>query len=140
MSIPSGLEAVLKLKFLVHLSQLSLLATRQHGFHSRRSTVTNRLFVEGSTVDIVYLYFVKAFDSVNHRLILIKVRCYGIAPSVLNWIEPFLQRRSFQVSINGSLSQVEPLEVQYRVPSFLPFVYLLDRQYCWMFCHNCKAS
>ncbi len=122
MSIPSGLEAVLKLKFLVHLSQLSLLATRQHGFLPHRPTVTNRLFVEGSTVGIIYLDFVKAFDSspVNHRLILIKVRCYGIAPLVLNWIEPSLQRRSFQVSINGSLSQVEPLEVQYRVPSFLP--------------------
>ncbi len=30
----------------------------------------------------------------------------GIAPSVLNWIESYLQRRSFKVSINGFLSQV----------------------------------
>ncbi len=27
-------------------------------------------------------------------------------PSVINWIESYLRRRSFQVSVNGSLSQV----------------------------------
>ncbi len=46
------------------------------------------------------------FDSVNHRLLLTKLKCYGIAPSVINWIESCLRRRSFQVSVNGSLSQV----------------------------------
>ncbi len=35
-----------------------------------------------------------------------KLKCYGIAPSVINWIESYLRRRSFQVSVNGSLSQV----------------------------------
>ncbi len=27
-------------------------------------------------------------------------------PSVINWIESYIRRRSFQVSVNGSLSQV----------------------------------
>ncbi len=100
---------------LSHLSQLSLLTTRQHGFLPRRSTVTNLLSAEetvtrwldeGDTVDIVYLDFAKAFDSVNRRLLLTKSKCYGIAPSVINWIESYLRQRSFQVSVNGSLSQV----------------------------------
>ncbi len=30
---------------------------------------------------------------------------YGIAPSVISWIESYLRRRSFQVSVNGPLSQ-----------------------------------
>ncbi len=55
---------------------------------------------------IAYLDFAKAFDSVNHRLLLTKLKCYGIAPSVINCIESYLRRRSFQVSVNGSLSQV----------------------------------
>ncbi len=45
---------------------------------------------EGDTVDIVYLDFAKAFDSVNHRLLLTNLKCYGIAPSVINWIESHL--------------------------------------------------
>ncbi len=109
------LETILKENLVSHLFQLSLLTTRQHGFLPRRSTVTNLLSAEetvtrwldeGGTVDIVYLDFAKAFDSVNHRLLLTKLKCYGIAPSVINWIESYLRRRSFQVSVNGSLSQV----------------------------------
>ncbi len=109
-SLTSGvykiLETILKEKLLSHLSQLSLLTTRQHGFLPRRSVVTNLLFAdetvtrwhdEGDTVDIV---------SVNQRLLLTKLKCYGIAPSVINWIESYLRRRSFQVRVNGSLSQV----------------------------------
>ncbi len=90
------LETILKENLLSHLYQILLLTTRQHGFFPRRSTITNLLSAEeavirwldeGDTVDIVYLGFVKAFDSVNHRLLLIKLKCYGIAPSVINWIE-----------------------------------------------------
>ncbi len=50
--------------------------------------------------------FAKAFDSVNHSLLLSKLKCYGIVPSVINWIDSYLRRRFFQVSVNGSLSQV----------------------------------
>ncbi len=93
---------ILKEKLLAHLSQLSLLTTKQHGFLPRRSIVTNLLSAEETvtrwldergTVDIVYLDFAKAFDSGSHRLLLAKLKCYGIAPSVINWIEPYLQRR-----------------------------------------------
>ncbi len=76
---------ILKEKLLAHLSQLSLLTTKQHGFLRRRSTLTKLLSAEetvtrwldeGDTVDIVYLNFAKAFDSVNHRLLLTKLKCY----------------------------------------------------------------
>ncbi len=72
------LETIFKEKLMSHLHQLSLLTTRQLGFLPRRSTVTNLLSTEetvtrwldeGDTVDIVYLDFAKAFDSVNYRLL-----------------------------------------------------------------------
>ncbi len=70
------LETILKEKLLSHLSKLSLLTKRQHGFFPHRSAVTNllsagetvaRWFDKGNTVDIVYPDFIKAFDSVSHR-------------------------------------------------------------------------
>ncbi len=75
------LEMILKEKLLSHLSQFSLLTTRQHGFLPRRSTLTyllsaeetvTRWLDEGDTVNIVHLDFAKAFDSVNYRLLLTK--------------------------------------------------------------------
>ncbi len=73
------LGTILKVKLLSHSPQLSLLTTRQHGFLPHRSALTNLLSAEetvtrrldeGDTVDIVYLHFSKAFESVNHRLLL----------------------------------------------------------------------
>ncbi len=87
------LEAILKEKILAHLSQFSLLTSRQHGFLPRRSTLTNLLVArklitkwldEGSAVDLIYLDISKAFDSVNHRLLLHKLRGHGIAPFVIS--------------------------------------------------------
>ncbi len=45
---------------------------------------------KGSVVDLTYLDFSKAFDSVNHRLLLDKLWGYGIAPIVISWVECFL--------------------------------------------------
>ncbi len=93
------LEPILKEKMLAHLSQFTLLTSRQHGFLPRRSTLTNLLVEEefitkwldkGSAVDLIYLDFSKAFDSANHRLLLDKLRGYGIAPIVISWVERFL--------------------------------------------------
>ncbi len=102
----SSFEAIL----LIFLVRLSVKAKTPY-----RSTLTNLLSAEetvtrwldeGDSVDIVYLDFAKPFDSVNHHLLLTKLKCNGIAPSVINRIEFFLRRRSFEVSVNGSLSQV----------------------------------
>ncbi len=65
----------------------SLLIGTQHGFVSRRSCLTNLIIAEGlitsmidqgEAVDIVYLYFSKAFDSVYHRLLVKKMVAMGI--------------------------------------------------------------
>ncbi len=107
------IEAILKEKMLAYLSQFSLLTSRQHGFLPRRSTLNN-LFVaeeliakwldEGSAVDLIYLVFSKAFDSVNLRLLLDNLRGYGIVPIVISWVECFPSQQTFQVNVNGTLS------------------------------------
>ncbi len=42
----------------------------------------------------------------NHRLLLDKLRGYGTALIVINWVDCSLSRRTFQVNVNGTLSQM----------------------------------
>ncbi len=58
----------------------------------------------GDTVDLVFLEFSKAFDSVNHRFLIKNLKAYGIDDKVVNWIESFLKERTFNVSINRNIS------------------------------------
>ncbi len=62
------------------------------------------LFAGKSTVDLVYVDFTKALDSVNHRLLLAKLTSSGLDRHVLNWIKLYHFGQSYQVQINGSLS------------------------------------
>ncbi len=46
-----------------------------------------RMIDEGHTVDVIYLDFAKAFDSVNHRLLLAKMKSCKFGDVVVRWIE-----------------------------------------------------
>ncbi len=48
---------------------------------------------EGHTVDGIYLAFAKAFDSVNHRFLLAKVKSFGLSDVVVRWIEAYPSSR-----------------------------------------------
>ena len=48
---------------------------------------------EGNAIDIVFLDFKKAFDSVPHQRLLVKLKSYGILGNVHNWVENFLTDR-----------------------------------------------
>ena len=58
----------------------------------------------GKDVDIVYLYFSKAFDKVAHRRLIKKLENYGITGTLLNWIQDFLSNRKQRVGITGESS------------------------------------
>ncbi len=68
--------------------------------------MAEELITKGSAVDLIYLDFSKAFDLVNHRLLLDKLRGYCIAPIAISWVNSFLNQRTFQVNVNGTLSQM----------------------------------
>ena len=85
----------------------------QHGFIKGRSCTTQlldtidtwtRLLDKGSAVDTVYLDFAKAFDSVPHRRLLMKLEAYGIKGALLKWLESFLTGRKQRVALNENLS------------------------------------
>ena len=65
-------------------------------------------------MDILYLDFQKAFDSVPHRRLLKKLEGFVITDAVLESIKDFLANRTFQVKIGDGLSR--PINVPSGVP------------------------
>ena len=68
-----------------------------------------RLSNDGIPIDVVYLDFAKAFDSVPHRRLLIKLESYGIKGNLLSWIKDFLIGRRQRVVVNGAPSSWAPV-------------------------------
>ena len=55
----------------------------------------------------------KAFDIVDHKLLLKKLQVYGLNTNSLKWFQSYLSRRYQKVCVNGKLS--EPLSIHYGV-------------------------
>ena len=95
----------------------------QHGFRAGRSCLSQLLehfdtvlsiLEDGSNADVVYLDFAKAFDKVDHKIVLCKLKKLGIHGKIYQWIESFLTNRYQSVIVNGATS--EPQEVISGVP------------------------
>ncbi|PKU42336.1 rna-directed dna polymerase from mobile element jockey-like [Limosa lapponica baueri] len=59
------------------------------------------LLVAGKAVDVVYLDFGKAFDTIPHSTLLEKLGNYGIDKCTLHWVKNWLDGRAQRVVING---------------------------------------
>uniref|UniRef100_A0A8C3KCP4 Reverse transcriptase domain-containing protein n=1 Tax=Calidris pygmaea TaxID=425635 RepID=A0A8C3KCP4_9CHAR len=90
----------------------------QHGFRKGRSCLTNLISFydhvthflnEGKAVDIVYLDFGKAFDTVPHGVLLEKLANHGIDKCILHWVKNWLDGRAQRVVINGVKSSLWPV-------------------------------
>lgn len=101
----------------------SVIISEQHGFVKGKSTVTNLLefterihsaFLGNIQVDSIYTDLAKAFDKINHRVLLYKLRCSGISGSLLRWLASYLSNRSQIVRLGGFLSR------RFRAPSGVP--------------------
>lgn len=95
----------------------------QHGFLKRHSTVTNlacfseyiiKNMENGGQVDVVYTDFEKAFDRVDHSILINKLGSLGIHGDLLRWIESYLTKRSQAVVVGGFRSDY--IEIPSGVP------------------------
>ena len=59
---------------------------------------------EGSGLDIIYLDYKKAFDTVPHQKLLQKLKALKLGDVLTKWIEQFLLGRQMRVHVNGSFS------------------------------------
>ena len=55
----------------------------------------------GATVRAVLFYFKKAFDLIDHRILVSKLRVYDIPEAVLSWITDFLTDRKQRVKLSS---------------------------------------
>ena len=62
------------------------------------------LLESGEPVDVIYLDFQKAFDSVPHQRLLVKLEAYGITGQLKQWLADFLIGRRQRVVIGQDSS------------------------------------
>ena len=105
------------------ISKYDVLSESQYGFRSNRSTsmaliellekLTNSIDDKKITVG-VFIDLKKAFDTINHKLLLKKLEFYGIRGIVLKWVESYLSNRKQYVYFNGIRS--DQLQIKCGVP------------------------
>ncbi|CAM4522848.1 unnamed protein product [Caretta caretta] len=118
-SVPGKImEQVLKESILKHLHERKVIRNSQHGFTKGRSCLTNLIAFydeitgsvdEGKAVDVLFLDFSKAFDTVSHSILVSKLRKYGLDECTTRWVESWLDCRAQRVVINGSISSWQPV-------------------------------
>ena len=106
-------ERVIRKKLVCYLESNSILSNKQHGFRKGRSCLTHLLkhiddiiqsLLNGNDHDVIYLDFAKAFDKVDHEILVHKLRQCGVQlvqGKLLKWIEQFLTNGKQFVTING---------------------------------------
>ena len=109
-------ERVLRRKLIKHIEENNLLSDNQHAFRAGRSCLSQLLQHMDSVlhalenkmnIDVVYLDFAKAFDEVDHYILMQKVKQFGIKGKLHTWLNNFLTNRYQQVIVNGTLSRKE---------------------------------
>lgn len=125
----------------------------QHGFRKGYSCETQlALFVQdlhanldtNLQTDAIFLDFSKAFDTVPHKQLLIKLRSLNIHHDTVNWIEVFLTNRSQFVSIDEVHSSPVPVASGVLQSSvlrpLLSLIYINDLASCVSSCTRLLAD
>ena len=114
------LERVVSDQIVDHFHKYNLFSQKQSGFRHGYSTQDVLLHVVnscskaidcGQYTGAVFVDLAKAFDCVDHAILLKKLTGYGICGGVHSWLKSFLCGRTQQVVFKGNLSSKGPITV-----------------------------
>ena len=109
-------ERIVRSKMADFIDNTSILTNEQYGFRCGRSCMSQLLkhlesifniLESEANADVLYLDFSKAFDKVDHNMLMNKLEGYGIIGKVHMWIKNFLTNRKQTVIVDGEKSNSE---------------------------------
>ena len=113
-SVPCKImESIIRDAVVDYVERDDKISWQQHGFVKGRSCLTNllevleawtRILDEGYGIDVIYLDYRKAFDTVPHARLVSKLSQYGLGTQVCTWIRAFLSDRVMRVMVRGHAS------------------------------------
>ena len=126
-TISKLLEKLIYKRTYSFLEKHELIYKSQYGFRSNHSCeqAVNELIGEiakskenGKITAAIFLDLSKAFDTLNHPLLLRKLERYGIRGNTLKWFESYLSNRSLRakVSTSNGITYSDTKEINYGTP------------------------
>ena len=112
------IEKIMHKRLSEFLDKYDILFINQFGFRKKSSTIHALLDITErirKTMDNgkygcgVFIDLKKAFDTVNHDILLLKLEHYGVRGNILNWFRSYLTERKQYVYFNGASSETLPL-------------------------------
>ena len=117
------LEKLVHKRILSFLNQNNILSQLQFGFRPTFSTqlacsylsskITD-LFNDNNLVLAIFLHLTKAFDTLDHDILLTKLSNYGFRGVVNDWFHSYLNDRQQKVRFKDEYSDIKP--ISYGVP------------------------
>ena len=116
-------EKIIRKHIVQYMNDKDLFNKNQHGFRSGRSCLSQLLeqfdlilniLDDDANADVIYLDFSKAFNKVDHQIVLQKIKELGITGNIHRWLKSFLTDRYQSVVVNGVKS--DPQRVISGVP------------------------
>ena len=101
-----------------YLLEHNILSNCQSGFRTRHSTETALLEAtdhwyygidKGNVNAVLFLDLKKAFDTVDHKILVSKLKLYGFHESSLKWLISYLEYRQQKCCINNEISSSKTL-------------------------------